>query len=75
MQRGRDHGIPGYNEWRQWSGQQRACDWNTPPSNIREDLWQKFYREGGLAGFNSLNVIQSGAAAKCRGFVVFSLTS
>merc|ERR1712066_1148973 len=41
LQRGREHGLPGYNEFRESCGMERACTWDQPPSNIPADAWQR----------------------------------
>jgi hypothetical protein len=46
IQRGRDHGLPGYNEWREkcFGAASRVCSWEDPPSNIPRPLWDKLYK-------------------------------
>jgi peroxidase len=43
IQRGRDHGLPGYNEFREICGLKRVCSWDDPPSNIPAALWERLY--------------------------------
>ncbi len=34
IQRGRDHGLPSYNEFREFCGMERVCEWSDVPDEI-----------------------------------------
>jgi len=40
LQRGRDHGVPGYNKFRQACGL-KALNWNEKPLEYDDEYWQK----------------------------------
>eukprot|EP00095_Tigriopus_kingsejongensis_P000372 maker-scaffold319_size207808-snap-gene-1.16 protein:Tk00372 transcript:maker-scaffold319_size207808-snap-gene-1.16-mRNA-1 annotation:"peroxinectin " len=39
IQRGRDHGLPGYNAYREMCGLERACSWSQVPAWISTSDW------------------------------------
>ncbi|TRY80536.1 hypothetical protein TCAL_13143 [Tigriopus californicus] len=41
IQRGRDHGLPGYNDYRQWCGMPISCNWNQRPAEISQGNWNQ----------------------------------
>ena len=41
IQRGRDHGLAGYNDYRELQGLPRACSWDNAPNEIPSGLWTK----------------------------------
>ena len=42
VQRGRDHGLPGYNDYRVKCGMTKICSWEEKPSEIEQVNWDKF---------------------------------
>jgi len=41
LQRGRDHGIPGYNKFRQACGLRALSSWSEKPAEYDSDYWKK----------------------------------
>ncbi len=44
IQRGRDHGLPGYNAFREAAGMEPACSWQTAPPEIPAGKWRQLSR-------------------------------
>lgn len=44
MQRGRDHGVPSYNAYREYCGLPRARHWNDLAGSFTNDTLQKYAR-------------------------------
>ena len=42
VQRGRDHGLPGYNDYRYKCGLAKVCTWDEVPEEIDEEQWALF---------------------------------
>ena len=41
IHRGRDHGLPGYNAYRELCGMEQTCAWREKPEEFDADNWQR----------------------------------
>ncbi len=44
VQRGRDHGLPSYNDYRRFCGMEPICVWDQVPGEFTPAVWRKFKR-------------------------------
>lgn len=60
IHRGRDHGLPGYNMWRQFAKRRMICSWEERPNEISQHKWnilQQIYKHP-----NDIDVFVAGLA-------------
>ena len=69
LQRGRDHGIPDYNQFREKCGLRVLSSWRQKPDEIESDIWKKL--ENAYESVNDIDLYIGGVAEKnVRGGVV-----
>jgi len=71
IQRGRDHGLPGYNQFRKYCGMKPLTSWSRKPSEFNAEYWAKLKEVYESASLDSIDLMVGGVAeANVRGGAV-----